>query len=1019
LSFSFSLLYEANAILILSMQNLKTPDNKTSRLNNCNNGFSALRFRSGFTIVELLVVIVVIGILAAITIVSYAGIANKATGVRISSELSSNSKLLKLYNVEHGYYPSTLDQNNCPITPDIDSNYCLKISPDLDLTYTGSGQVFSLTLTQPGPNIGYEIDENGIIAEVVGGSQVATTFVNAWGGTGNDYGASIAQTSDGGYVVTGQTESYGAGYANMFIAKYADDGSLSWDQTWGGAVSDSGNSIIQTNDGGYAVTGETQSYGNGSSDMFIAKYTDDGTLSWDQTWGGTGNNFGSSVVQTSDNGYAVVGSTQDEGAGDIDMFITKYAANGDLSWAKTWGGIDYYYGNSIIQSSDGGYIVVGDFLDSDTGNSDMFISKYTDNGNLSWIQNWIGIDFESGSSVIQSGDGGYVVTGITNSYGAGNNDMFIAKYANDGNLSWSKTWGGTGDDEADEITNTNDGGYIVTGETSSYGAGYFDIFIAKYTADGSLSWSQTWGGLDDEYGSSTTQINDGSYVVTGSTYSYGAGNMDMFIAKFSSTGEITDCNSTMCQSPIATVMSPVASVASPNATAVNPIVSTTNPTATITNPDAIITAIVPEPPASEDPPPDAPADTFNGDSIITTSDGGYVVNGLREFSDGVTGNTSLFIAKYDSAKLLEWAKTWEDGADYGDSGITIQTNDGGFVVATSFFETNDSIGDAILIRYDADGNFVWSSGWGTSMGDDITSIAQTSDGGYIATGTSNIFNDTESFAYMFLVKYDSSGVIDWIKMRGGDGDIYAPTGATVIQTSDGGYAVTGYNNATMFISKYSSNGTLIWNKNWGMWGTYGRSVAQTSDGGFVVTGQTSYYTEARASDMFIVKYDADGILEWDNVWGGNDWDRGLSVIQTIDGGYAVTGTRTFDSGTSGSSSFLVKYNSSGVLTWSKTWGDANYAVGYSVKQHIGGNYTVTGLINGGYSGLFVLSYLEDGSIFGCSAPICQDPTVFSGDSVTEESTPFPDEGTPTINTFTPSLVLGDLLTANPNIVFVP
>ena len=119
-----------------------------------------------------------------------------------------------------------------------------------------------------------------------------TTFVKTWGGTPNDDGQSVQQTSDGGYIVTGSTSSYGAGSDDMFLVKYDSAGTLSWNKTWGGAGYDYGYSIQQTSDGGYIVTGQTTSYGAGSGDMFLVKYTSTGNLSWNKTWGGTGQDKG-------------------------------------------------------------------------------------------------------------------------------------------------------------------------------------------------------------------------------------------------------------------------------------------------------------------------------------------------------------------------------------------------------------------------------------------------------------------------------------------------------------------------------------------------------------------------------------------------------------------------------------------------------------------------------------------------------------------------------------------------------
>jgi hypothetical protein len=332
-------------------------------------------------------------------------------------------------------------------------------------------------------------------------------------------------------------------------------------KAWGGTSSDYGNSLIQTSDGGYAVTGLTYSYGSGERDMFLAKYDSTGTLSWSKTWGGTGYDGGNSLIQTSDGGYAVTGQTVSYAVGGTDMFLAKYDSTGNLSWSKTWGGTGTDIGYSLVQTSDGGYAVTGETGFGDSSNGNIFIAKYDSTGNLSWNKTWgPTASLDTGRSIVQTSDGGYAVTGSTNG------SILIAKYDASGNLSWNKTWGGTGTDQGNSLVQTSDGGYAVTGYTQSYGAGNYDMFIVKYDASGNLSWNKTWGGTSTEYSQSLVQTSDGGYAVAGYTLSYGAGGYDMLLVKYDASGNIGGCSSSMCQSPTATTSSPTATTSSPTAT---------------------------------------------------------------------------------------------------------------------------------------------------------------------------------------------------------------------------------------------------------------------------------------------------------------------------------------------------------------------------------------------------------------------------------------------------------------------
>jgi len=524
------------------------------------------KLKSGFTIVELIVVIVIICILATISYVSYSGLTKKAILVSLQSDLDGASAIITSDMISNKVYPANIDSLG------------LKASPNTTYTYVSRGEK-RYCLSANYSDTYYHITSDNLIPRV--GNCYDTTFAVTWGGS-SEYssGSSIIQTSDGGFVVTGDTWVYGAGSSDMFLAKYNSAGDLSWNKTWGGIGADMGISLVQTSDGGYAVTGGTDSYGAGNDDMALVKYDSAGNLSWSKTWGGTNYDYGKSLVQTSDGGYAVIGQTRSFGAGGDDMFLAKYDTTGNLSWSKIWGS-DGGFVESLAQTSDGGYIVTGETDSFGAGGSDIFLAKYDSSGNLSWIKTWGNTGGDYSSSIVQTSDGGYAVTGGTNSYGAGSYDMALVKYDSAGNLSWSKTWGGTGYDYGSSIVQSSDGGYAVAGITHSYGAGSYDTFLVKYDSAGNLSWNKTWGGTVYDSGNDLVQANDGGYAVTGSTESYGTGG-DMFLVKYNASGDIPGCTALMCQTPTATVTSPTATVFSPTATVFSPTATVFSPTATIT-----------------------------------------------------------------------------------------------------------------------------------------------------------------------------------------------------------------------------------------------------------------------------------------------------------------------------------------------------------------------------------------------------------------------------------------------------
>ncbi|PKL31628.1 hypothetical protein CVV43_02015 [Candidatus Saccharibacteria bacterium HGW-Saccharibacteria-1] len=533
--------------------------------------------QSGFTIVELLVVIVVIGILAAITIVSYVGISAKANDATIQSDSTNASKKLKLYYVEHDAYPSSLDSNGCPVPTD--NNYCIKLTPGSSFSYNSESpyQTFTIEVTKLAKT--YRTTDKLQPVAVT----PAASFATAWGNNDDEYGNGVAQTNDGGYVVTGRNTAYDA-----YIAKYSSEGNLSWVKTWGGVSTDHGYGIVQTSDGGYAITGYTYSFTAGNSDMFLARFDVSGNVLWSKTWGSASADIGNSLSQTGDGGFVVTGYTG-LGSGGNDMFINKYDSSGNLSWHNIWGGASGESGQNVIQASDGSYLVTGETYSYGAGGSDAFLVKYDSSGNFAWNRVWGGANNEINRRVVETGDGNYAVGGQTASYGTAG-DIFLNKFDTSGSIVWSKTWGGAAFDYSYGLTKSNDNGLVIAGATMSYGAGSYDIALIKFNSDGTLAWNRTWGGTGSDSSQSIIRTSDNGFAISGYTTGWGAGNQDMLLLKVKADGTMNNCSSPMCQSPSVTPgspsitpITPTAPTSSPNATISTPSVTSANATGTITS----------------------------------------------------------------------------------------------------------------------------------------------------------------------------------------------------------------------------------------------------------------------------------------------------------------------------------------------------------------------------------------------------------------------------------------------------
>ena len=317
-----------------------------------------------------------------------------------------------------------------------------------------------------------------------------------------------------------------------------------WSQTYGGSGDDEAYSVVQTSDGGYALVGYTNSSGAGSYDFWLIKTNSSGGMLWNQTYGGPGDDEAYSVVQCNDTGYAVAGYTNSYGIGETNAWLVKTDSSGNMQWSQTYGGRAENIAYSVIQTSDGGYALAG-YTDSfGAGSYDFWLVKTDSSGNMVWSQTYGGSGDDEAGWVIQTSDGGYALTGLTNSTGAGSYDFWLVKTDSYGTYLWSQAYGGAYDEVANALVQTSDGGYALGGLTGSYGAGDIDYWLVKTTSSGSTQWSQTYGGSDDDEAYSLVQTSDGGYALAGFTASYGAGSYDALLVKTDSSG-----NSVMPQSP--------------------------------------------------------------------------------------------------------------------------------------------------------------------------------------------------------------------------------------------------------------------------------------------------------------------------------------------------------------------------------------------------------------------------------------------------------------------------------------
>jgi len=319
-------------------------------------------------------------------------------------------------------------------------------------------------------------------------------------------------------------------HRTISVAPAQEAPEVEWTKTFGGSYFDAGYSVQQTTDGGYIVAGVTHSASG--NDVWLIKTDASGNKLWDKTFGGSDYGQSHSVQQTTDGGYIVAGSIVSYGGGYCDVWLIKTGAFGNKLWDKTFGGSDYGdCGYSVQQTTDDGYIVAGETCSYGDGSPDVWLIKTDAFGNKLWDRTFDRTGHDQSYSVQQTTDGGYIVAGSTLPYGPGGYEVWLIKTDASGNKLWDRTFDRSDGGRGYSVQQTTDGGYIVAGETLSYGAGGYDVWLIKTDASGNKLWDKTFGGSYWDYGSSVQQTSDGGYIITGYTDSYGAGDGDVWLIK--------------------------------------------------------------------------------------------------------------------------------------------------------------------------------------------------------------------------------------------------------------------------------------------------------------------------------------------------------------------------------------------------------------------------------------------------------------------------------------------------------
>ncbi|RDC64885.1 T9SS type A sorting domain-containing protein [Adhaeribacter pallidiroseus] len=749
------------------------------------------------------------------------------------------------------------------------------------------------------------------------------------GGNFTDLLVSVQQTHDGGYILGGSSYSAKSGDKSegskgsddYWIVKLDAAGKKQWDKIIGGSDYDRLRALQQTPDGGYILGGTSGSNSSsdksedsrGGNDYWIVKLTAAGVKQWDQTFGGSSDDYLTALQQTQDEGYIVGGESRSDSSGDkshgrkgntsnSDYWILKLKADGTKDWDKTFGGSNSDALTSIQLTNDGGYIlggssdsrIGGDKSEDRRGGADYWIVKLTGAGKKQWDQTLGGTGYDILTSVEQTQDGGYILGGYSGSgisgdkTGAsrGNTDYWVVKLKAGSNKPQKITFA------AIPPKTVYDKPFALQATASSGLPVIFRVISGPATIKGNL----------------ITLTGGGTVTIEASQ----PGNAEFRGAPEVIRSFLVDVDYTRLW-------------------------------------DRTLGG--------------SHADKLS--AMIPTPDGGYLLGGTSnssstwDKSQSRQGGTDFWIVKLDSSGYKLWDKTY-GGAANDNLQALVATPDGGFLLGGTSASGNTGAKsqpsrgkeDYWVVKIDSSGTQLWDKTYGTDQSDTFTALIITPDGGYLlggytgggingdkteasrdTTGTPYVYND------FWVLKLDSQGAKQWDKTIGGKsvellgGLINTPGGYLLAgksssnssgdRTAPNYYTIDG-GRSDVWVVKINEGGQILWDRAYAhgiLYDNYQANIFATTDGNYLVGGYT-YDDDFGVYSVF--KITPAGEQLWSNAYGQGDYATNLpmSMVNTPDGGYLLANTNG-DYSYSGSY-WLQKVDKDGNKMYTKFFGNGKY-----------------------------------------------------------------------------------------------
>ena len=689
-----------------------------------------------------------------------------------------------------------------------------------------------------------------------------------------------------------------------------------WIKLYGAEGTDVFNSAIETQSGEFLLVGYTNTIGNGLYDILLVKVDQKFNLLWSKTFGGSKDDFGMEIIKGHGDDILILGETSSYGQGGRDIWLINIDSFGNKIWDKTYGGSKMEFASSIHRSSSKSYQIVGSTLSSTKGLKDGLIVKVNPNGEVLWMNTYGGKNLDGLSSGFQRKDGSSFFIGYTNSISASgmrkkksniftwlrkffitdklSQEMWVLRLSQKGEMIWQKTYGGKEVEKGISITETKNNEIMLIGETSSFGKGEKDIWIVKIDSSGQERWNKTIGKKRDEFVAATHQDIDGSYIISGASNSFGG----LFSRKQK------HYNATLYKIDNEGNKIWMRSFEDDYETKINKIVLL-----------------------------DSNRYLFVGNKVPKTK-GKSWINFLSADDQGEfpfeKSSMDSWLFKSDSlGNFIKEITVGDISNEFGQS--VSHTKDKGYIVTGTTDIQKDKGDNFLIIRYDMFGNKIWSSNSGSLNKDYGRVSIERLDGNFFVVGET--YNGSFGGIDLMLQLYNDKGKFIW---ENSFGSISNDIGRDAIGLSNGNLLIIGHTNSfgkgatDAWIFEVDQSGEEVWGEAFGGKNyDYAHSIDTTSGGDYIICGTTSSYGSGN-DDIWLVKFDSDGYLKWEQYFGGPRNESGVMAKETKAKGFIIIGSYKSPEPRDNDDVYVIKTDSLGNQKWSRILGGKKDDFGHSI-----------------------------------------------------------------------------------------